>query len=144
MRNISSSIQENLALYRLAVASSELSADFGAARAVDGLSVTRWSPSLAEANPWIFIDLGDVHALSHIMVLWGEFYPSSYLIQGKVSETDEWTTLAVSMGSALLLRSDLPQPTFARWVRVVSQSAGDLRLWEFQVRTLEPRATVDL
>ena len=46
MRKISSS-QENLALYRLAVASSELSADFGAARAVDGLSVTRWSPSLA-------------------------------------------------------------------------------------------------
>jgi len=69
--------QENLALYRLAVASSELSADFAAARAVDGLFVTRWSPAAAEQNPWITVDLGTVHALSHVVLLWGEFYPTS-------------------------------------------------------------------
>lgn len=70
-------LQENLALYRLAVASSELSADFAAARAVDGLFVTRWSPTVAELSPWISVDLGAVHALSHVVLLWGEFYPSS-------------------------------------------------------------------
>lgn len=70
-------LQENLALYRLAVASSELSADFAAARAVDGLFVTRWSPVSAEQQPWISVDLGAVHALSHVVLLWGEFYPTS-------------------------------------------------------------------
>ena len=69
--------QENLALYRLAVASSDLSADFAAARAVDGLFVTRWSPVSTEQNPWISVDLGEVHALSHVVLLWGEFYPTS-------------------------------------------------------------------
>ena len=123
--------EENLALNRFVVASSEASPDHAAARAVDGLFVTRWSPSLQDVDPWVSVDLGAVHALSHVVVFWGEFYPSSYLIQGKVTE---WTTLAVVLGASDLLRSNLPQPTYARWVRVVSQSTGtDVRLWEFQV-----------
>lgn len=122
--------EENLALYRLAVASSELSADFAAARAVDGLFVTRWSPTVAELSPWISVDLGAVHALSHVVLLWGEFYPSSYLLQGAMAS--DWTTLAVALGSSELQRLDV-HGTFARWVRVQCQSGGDLRLWEFQV-----------
>eukprot|EP00438_Fugacium_kawagutii_P008138 Skav234379 [mRNA] locus=scaffold2071:225188:236822:- [translate_table: standard] len=123
---------ENLALYRLAVASSELSPADGAQRAVDGLFVTRWSPTVADPTPWITVDLGSSHALSHVVLLWGEFHPSGYLLQG-ANVNDQWTTLAVVLGSSDLLRSDLPRPTFARWLRVVCQSSGDLRLWEFQV-----------
>lgn len=74
--------QENLALYRLALASSQLSAEHAAARAVDGLFVTRWSPALDDEEPWISVDLGEVKALSHVVLLWGEFSPSRYLIQG--------------------------------------------------------------
>eukprot|EP00438_Fugacium_kawagutii_P000893 Skav223553 [mRNA] locus=scaffold1657:525650:538631:- [translate_table: standard] len=123
---------ENLALYRLAMASSELSAAEGAQRAVDGLFVTRWSPTVADPKPWISVDLGSSHALSHVVLLWGEFHPSSYLLQG-ANVNDQWTTLAVVLGSSELLRSDLPRPTFARWLRIMCQSGGDLRLWEFQV-----------
>lgn len=74
--------QENLALYRLALASSQLSAEHAAARAVDGLFVTRWSPALDDEEPWISVDLGEVKALSHVVLLWGEFSPSRYFIQG--------------------------------------------------------------
>ena len=75
--------EENLALYRLAVASSEQSADVAAARAVDGLFVTRWSPSVVESNPWLSVDLGEVKALSHVVLLWGGFYPNSHLEKWK-------------------------------------------------------------
>eukprot|EP00913_Durusdinium_trenchii_P022724 g21340.t1 len=127
----SGATEENLALSRFAVASSESSPEHAAAHAVDGLFVTRWSPSLLDENPWISVDLGAVYALSHVVVFWGEFFPSSYLIQGKVTQ---WTTLAVAAGSSDLLRSNVPQPTFAQLVRIVSQSTGiDIRLWEFQV-----------
>ena len=74
--------QENLALYRLALASSQLSPEHAAARAVDGLFVTRWSPALEDEEPWISVDLGGLKPLSHLVLLWGEFSPSSYLIQG--------------------------------------------------------------
>jgi len=66
------------------------------------------------------------------VLLWGEFYPTSYVLQG-ATEADAWSNLAVVAGSSELLRSDLPRPSFARWVRVVIQGSGDLRLWEFQV-----------
>ena len=57
---------------------------------------------------------------------------SGYVLQG-ATVSDAWSNLAVVLGSSELLRSDLPRPTFARWVRVLSQGSGDLRLWEFQV-----------
>ena len=55
------------------------------------------------------------------------------MLQG-ATEADAWSNLAVVAGSSELLRSDLPRPSFARWVRVLIQGSGDLRLWEFQVR----------
>jgi hypothetical protein len=54
------------------------------------------------------------------------------VLQGATVSYD-WSNLAVVLGSSELLRSDLPRPTFARWVRVLTQGSGDLRLWEFQV-----------
>ena len=59
--------------------------------------------------------------------------PSGYVLQG-ATVGDAWSNLAVVLGSSELLRSELPQPTFARWVRVLCQGSGDLRLWEFQVK----------
>ena len=124
-------MEANLALNRLAMASSESSPEHAAPRAVDGLFVTWWSPQLQDDSPWMSVDLGAVYALSHIVVFWGEFYPSSYLLQGQVTQ---WTTLAIAAGSSDLLRTDLPRPTFAQWVRVMCQSGGtDIRLWELQV-----------
>eukprot|EP00435_Cladocopium_sp_Y103_P061474 s871_g23.t1 len=124
---------ENLALYRLALASSQLSAEHAAARAVDGLFVTRWSPAVEDDEPWISVDLGEVKAVSHLILLWGEFSPSSYLIQGRVAPEDRWTTLAVAIGSSQLLRSEMPPKTWVRWLRALSRTKGDLRLWELQV-----------
>lgn len=62
-----------------------------------------------------------------------QFLISGYVLQG-ATEADAWSNLAVVAGASELLRSDLPRPSFARWVRVMIQGSGDLRLWEFQVR----------
>ncbi|CAJ1368400.1 unnamed protein product [Effrenium voratum] len=124
----------NVALDRLAVASSEAAPELGAARAVDGLFVTYWSPAASDEDPWISVDLGTVQALSHIVLYWGEFYPLSYWVQAK-DDVSDWSTKAVNLGGSGNLRSDMPLNTFARFVRVVCQSSAgtDLRLWELKV-----------
>jgi hypothetical protein len=48
-----------------------------------------------------------------------------------VASEDPWTSLAVAIGSSQLIRSELPR-TWLRWLRVLSRSGGDLRLWELQ------------
>jgi len=48
-----------------------------------------------------------------------------------VASEDPWTSLAVANGSSQLIRSEMPR-TWLRWLRVLSRSGGDLRLWELQ------------
>ncbi|CAJ1381997.1 unnamed protein product [Effrenium voratum] len=132
----------NVALDRLALASSEAAPELGAARAVDGLFVTYWSPAASDEDPWISVDLGTVQRLSHIVLYWGEFYPLSYWVQAK-DDVSDWSTKAVNLGAAGNLQSNMPVNTFARFVRVVCQSSAgsDLRLWEIKVYADEVATT---
>lgn len=78
----------DLALHRTATASTQ-EADHPAAHATDGDAGTRWS-SRYEDHQWIQVDLGAVHDVDRVAIVWEPAYPKTYVIQ--VSEDgDSWT-----------------------------------------------------
>ncbi|MEV7994555.1 discoidin domain-containing protein [Streptomyces sp. NPDC086077] len=78
----------DLALHKTATASTQ-EADHPAAHATDGDAGTRWS-SQYEDNQWIQVDLGAVHHVDRVAIVWEPAYPKTYVIQ--VSEDgDTWT-----------------------------------------------------
>ena len=109
--------------------------------AVDGLFTTRWSPAAEDVVPWIAVELDGIYQLSHIVVVWQEFYPSSYEIQTKGSG-DTWVTLASQVGRAGAVKTDLPGSDSVSWLRLLCHGGSELRVFEFQVYgTLDTETT---
>ena len=74
----------------------------------------RLLPTLCDdEEPWISVDLGEVKALSHVVLLWGEFSPSRYFIQG---------TDGQRMGDIVFLNVFSP---FCWWIIFSPQRLGD-------------------
>ena len=128
----------NLALERRTEASSE-APTFTSMKAVDGLFATRWSPAAEDSVPWIAVELDAVYQLSHIVVVWQEFYPTGYDIQ-TTGSGGSWVTLGSQVGRAGAVKTDLQGSV--RWLRLLCHGGAELRVFEFLVYgTLDTQTT---
>ncbi|OKI85253.1 discoidin domain-containing protein [Micromonospora sp. CB01531] len=130
----------NLALHRKVVASSFQDTrfapyqNFPAGLAVDGNGGTRWS-SLAENPSWIYVDLGAVHNLVGVRLVWETAYSKNYEIRVS-NDANNWTTVRQAPNG----NGGVDQFTFsvnARYVKMYSITRGidayGVSLWEFEV-----------
>jgi hypothetical protein len=75
-----------------AIASSEVSSEYSADKAIDSDEGTQWR-SRPEANPWIVISLRDTYSITGVRLDWGEYYATDYEIQTSM-DASAWTTIA--------------------------------------------------
>ncbi len=69
----------NIALYKTATASSVESSDYPPSYAVDGNSATRWSSQFSDPQ-WLKVDLGAVHNIDYVSLLWETAYGKEFEI----------------------------------------------------------------
>ncbi|GLW59575.1 beta-glucosidase [Kitasatospora phosalacinea] len=126
---------QNAALDRPVTASSEQSAAFPAAAAVDGDGGTRWSSAAADPQ-WLQVDLGAVLPVCRVSLAWEAAYASAFQVQVSADGAD-WTgvysTAAGPGGTQALAVTGT-----GRYVRVYGTARGTqygYSLWEFQVFT---------
>ncbi|HVJ19482.1 MAG TPA: discoidin domain-containing protein [Polyangiaceae bacterium] len=83
---------QTVALSRVAAAaSSEETATYSAAKAIDGdTTTTRWS-SLFSDPQWLVVDLGASRRVSRVVLRWEAAYSASYDIEVSQSPADPWT-----------------------------------------------------
>ena len=131
----------NLALSRPAVASSQESATYSPAKAVDGSAGTRWA-SLAGSDPqWIYVDLGAVYPINHVVLSWEAAYGKAYQIQvstdAVITGSTVWTTVYNEPnGNGGIDDVTFTTPANARYVRVYGTQRGTVwgySLYEFEV-----------
>jgi hypothetical protein len=123
----------NLALGKVASASSQSSADQSAAKAFDGDLASRWSAN-QDPNHWIQVDLGGTVNLSEVDLMWEASYAKGYKLQASADGStwrDMYTTTTSSGGSEKITVSGQ-----ARYVRMQgTQLSGQwgYSLYEMQV-----------
>jgi lysophospholipase L1-like esterase len=125
---------ENLALLAAVTASSEEGAEVAPQMAVDGNGSTRWS-SLYSDPQWIYVDLGTICFINHVVLDWESAYGKAYYIQVSNDATTWTTVFSESNGDGGT--DDIVFPlVLARYVRVYGTQRGTsygYSLWEFQV-----------
>jgi hypothetical protein len=101
---------------------------------VDGDPLTRWSSEFSDPQ-WIAIDLGDVHQVSRVQLVWEAAHAKSYAIQvsddGK-NWTDVFSTSSGSGGTENITFDRVS----ARWIRMHGTQRATpfgYSLWEFRV-----------
>jgi hypothetical protein len=121
------------ALHRPAVSSSDFSASFAAALAVDGDPSTRWSSAFSDPQ-WIYVDLGQPFILHSVQLVWEAAFGADFQIQISNDATN-WTTAASITGNTGGT-NDLAISGTARYVRVYGTRRGTewgYSLWSFEV-----------
>ncbi len=124
---------DNLALDRPAFASSIEGTPFAASAAVDGNLDTRWASGWSDPQ-WIYVDLGDVYALTEVVLNWETAYGRSYQIQVS-DDASQWTTIYSTSDGAGGVEILSVQGT-GRYVRMLGTERGTpwgYSLWEFEV-----------
>lgn len=83
----------NLASGRRAYPSTTESSTYSPARVTDGDATTSWrsAPGGAEKQ-WIYVDLGQLHAISRVRLTWDSAHASEYMIQVMLSPNN-WATI---------------------------------------------------
>ncbi|HEV8253618.1 MAG TPA: cellulase family glycosylhydrolase [Vicinamibacteria bacterium] len=123
----------NLALNRPANASSNANGSYGAKRAFDGNTGTRWGSTYSDPQ-WISVDLGSAQAISRVKLNWEGAYARAYKIQ--VSNDGTTWTDAYSTTSGDGGIDDLAVSASGRYVRMYGTqraTAYGYSLWEFEV-----------
>lgn len=125
----------NLALGKTATASSIEGSGFEAAKAVDGNGTTRWASVEGSDTQWFAVDLGAVHSIGKVKLLWEAAYGKTYKIQTSTngsSWSDAYSTTSGDGGT--------DEITFAardaRHVRISATKRGTsygYSLYEFEV-----------
>ncbi|MEU2060914.1 discoidin domain-containing protein [Streptomyces sp. NPDC013455] len=119
---------------RTATASSQEGDGYAAAAAVDGdLTGTRWASQWSDQQ-WLQVDLGQVSALSRVVLRWEAAYGKDYEIQASDNGTDWRTVRKVTGGDGGT--DDLTVSGTGRYVRMqgLARAGGyGYSLWEFQV-----------
>ncbi|MDR0593915.1 MAG: discoidin domain-containing protein, partial [Bifidobacteriaceae bacterium] len=133
----------NLALNQPATASGG-SVDPGLS--VDGSYSTRWGGG--PSGGWFEVELGRVEVVDQITVTFETARASSFVVETRVGQEDEWTTVA-SVGStqADVALEVVFSPTPARYVRLAQMNAATgwgISIWEFEVYGLEVGLSFDL
>ncbi|MGW9206887.1 discoidin domain-containing protein [Embleya sp. NPDC055664] len=118
-----------------ATASSTESSSYGAAKAVDGKSDTRWASKEGSGAQWLSVDLGSDVPISRVRLSWEDAYAKAYRIEVSpdgASWTKVYSTSAGDGGT-----DDIGSlATHGRHVRVYASTRGTdygYSLWEFEV-----------
>jgi hypothetical protein len=123
----------NLAQGKAATASSQESAAFPAASAVDGNAGTRWSSAFSDPQ-WLQVDLGGTHSICGVTLNWEAAYGRAFQIQVS-ADASTWTTVystTTGTGGA----QAIPVTGSGRYVRMNGTARATqwgYSLWELQV-----------
>lgn len=126
-------VSVNLALHKIAYASSDESLACSSANAFDGDTSTRWSSKFSDEQ-WIYVDLGESNAVSSVVLNWEVAYAKQYQIQ--VSDDGiSWAIVYTgdSIGGVDVINFDTVN---ARYVKMYGCKRGTgygYSLWEFKV-----------
>lgn len=82
----------NLAKGKRAYPSSTESSLHSAGKTTDGSATTAWRSLAGSDKQWIYVDLGQRHAISRVRLTWDAAYASDYIIQTLVSGNN-WATI---------------------------------------------------
>jgi hypothetical protein len=124
----------DLALGKVASASSAENAGVAAGKAVDGDGATRWSSLYSDAQ-WWQVDLGSVQQVSSVVVNWEAAFASSYKVQVSTDGVAFTDVASVSLASAGPKTSSFAAVS-ARYVRmqgVARATQWGYSFWDFQV-----------
>ncbi|HUA38125.1 MAG TPA: glycoside hydrolase family 3 C-terminal domain-containing protein [Candidatus Sulfopaludibacter sp.] len=124
----------NIALYKVATASSLENSGYPATNAVDGNLSTRWSSQFSDPQ-WIYVDLGATYNISEVDLYWETAYGESYQIQVSPDATN-WTTIystASGLGGTEYLTGLSGTGRYVRMYGTVRGTQWGYSLWEFQV-----------
>lgn len=124
----------NLALNKLATASSVEATGLEAGKAVDGSATTRWSSQFSDPQ-WIYVDLGASYTVSRVKLNWEAAFGKSYKIQVSANASTWTDVYSTTTGDGGI--DDLNfTATSARYVRMygtVRNTQYGYSLWEFEV-----------
>ncbi|WP_442788419.1 discoidin domain-containing protein [Kitasatospora sp. YST-16] len=126
---------QNAALDRPVTASSEQSAAFPAAAAVDGDGGTRWSSAAADPQ-WLQVDLGAVLPVCRVSLAWEAAYATAFQVQVSADGANWTSVYSTTTGTGGTQTLDVTGT--GRYVRVYGTARATqygYSLWEFQVFT---------
>jgi endoglucanase Acf2 len=126
---------QNIALGKTAVSSSNENGAMLPGNATDGALGTRWSSGRTDTE-WIYIDLGTSLPLTDVTLRWEAAYGRQYAIEGTNSLSGSWTVLATKTNGTGGVDT-LPVSGSYRYVRMRGIERGTVygySLWEFEIR----------
>lgn len=127
--------KRNLALGRVAAASSTETSTLAVENVVDGDRTTRWSSEWNDGPQWLGIDLDSVWTVTEVRLTWEEAYATRYRVELS-PDGAQWTTVySTSSGTGGTVRISVKSA--ARYVRLVFDQRGTMwgySLWELEVR----------
>ena len=139
-------IGTNIALYKVATASSLENSSYPATNAVDGNLNTRWSSQFSDPQ-WIYVDLGATYNISEVVLYWETAYGQSYQIQVS-SDATNWTSIYSTtngLGGTEYLTGLSGTGRYVRMYGTVRGTVWGYSLWEFQVfSALAPQLSIAL
>lgn len=128
--------KRNLALGRVAAASSTETSTLAVENVVDGDRTTRWSSEWNDDPQWLGIDLGSVWAVTEVRLIWEEAYATRYRVELS-PDGAHWTTVySTGNGTGGTVRISVTLAA-ARYVRLVFDQRGTMwgySLWELDIR----------
>lgn len=128
--------KRNLALGRVAAASSTETSTLAVENVVDGDRTTRWSSEWNDGPQWLGVDLDSVWAVTEVRLTWEEAYATRYRVELS-PDGAHWTTVySTSNGTGGTVRISVKSAA-ARYVRLVFDQRGTMwgySLWELEVR----------
>ncbi len=133
--NVTAPPAGDLAQGGTALGSSQESTLLGYSKAVDGNSSTRWASAAGVDPQWIYVDLGAVYPIDHVVLNWEAAYGKAYQIQVSNDSTTWTTVFSTTTGDG-----GIDDITFtsrnARYVRMYGTQRGTVwgySLWDFKV-----------
>ena len=136
----------NIALYKVATASSLESSSYPATNAFDGNLNTRWSSAWSDPQ-WIQVDLGATYNISEVVLYWETAYGKNYQIQVS-SDATNWNTIYSTTngpGGTEYLTGLSGTGRYVRMYGTVRGTQWGYSLWEFQIfPALSPELSIVL
>ncbi|RYZ95359.1 MAG: discoidin domain-containing protein, partial [Moraxellaceae bacterium] len=123
----------NLALDKIAVASSIEGGGLTAKFAFDGDTNTRWASQASDAQ-WVYVDLGASKDINRVVLNWEAAYGKGYQIQVSEDKTN-WTTIfTTTTGDGTT--DDISLTGKGQYIRLLGTARGTgygYSLWDFEV-----------
>ena len=124
----------NLALNKLAVASSLEKPTLPAAAAFDGNATTRWSSAFSDPQ-WIYVDLGANYTVNRVKLTWERAYAKAFKIQAS-NDAVTWVDIYGTTTGLGGIQDLTVTPTAARYIRMygsVRKTIYGYSLFEMEV-----------